>query len=284
MTNVPNGDGSREEKLHEVLAAYYEAAERGDDLDRRILLDRHPDLADYFVVQDKVHRLAAPHRATVLHMAGGQDGADQCETNPTECFFGEPASNSSATHERLDFGDYELQGVIARGGMGVVFRARQRSLNRLVALKVIRDGASASADDARRFRNGAEAVAHLDHPNIVPIYEVGEERGCSFLSMKLVEEGNLAERLEEYHGDPGAAARLVAIVARAVHHAHERGILHRDLKPSDILIVDQGQPLVADFGLARRVEGDSELTQTGAVLGTPAYMVPEQATGLRMVS
>ena len=165
--------------------------------------------------------------------------------------------------------------------MGIVFRARQRSLNRLVALKVIRDGARASDEGARRFRNEAEAVAHLDHPHIVPIYEVGEARGCSFFSMKLVEGGNLAERLKEFHANNRAAARLLATVARAVHHAHERGILHRDLKPSNILIDKQGQPLVADFGLARRLEGDSELTQTGAVLGTPAYMAPEQATGHR---
>ncbi len=280
MTEDPSGDNSRDQKLHNVLAAYYEAAEKGDDPDRRALIDRHPELAtelaDFFAVQDEVHHMAIPLRAVV---SDGRNGCDQSKLNPMELLFGASALSSSVSEESLSFGDYELQGVIARGGMGVVFRARQRSLNRLVAIKVIRDGSRASADDARRFRNEAEAVAHLDHPHIVPIHEVGEERGCSYFSMKLVEGGNLAERLEQYHADPRAAARLMAMVARAVHHAHERGILHRDLKPSNILIDDRGQPLVADFGLARRVEGDSELTQTGAVLGTPSYMAPEQAAG-----
>jgi eukaryotic-like serine/threonine-protein kinase len=282
VTEDPSDDCSREQELHDVLAGYYEAAEKGDDPDRRILLDRHPqlaaELADFFAVQDEVHHMAIPLRAMVS--VGGEDG-DQSELNPMELLLGELGSASRAARKSLSFGDYELQGVIARGGMGIVFRARQRSLNRPVALKVIRDGARASDDDARRFRNEAEAVAHLDHPNIVPIYEVGLERGCSFFSMKLVEGGNLAERLKEYHGDARATARLMATVARAVHHAHERGILHRDLKPSNILIDERGQTLVADFGLARRIEGDSELTQTGAVLGTPAYMAPEQATGRR---
>jgi eukaryotic-like serine/threonine-protein kinase len=276
---------SRDEKLHEVLAAYYEAAEKGDDPDRRILLDRHPELAaelaDFFAVQDEVNHLASPLRATVSQSSDVANSAERDQFHPIGLLFGEPHSTRSTVEESIAFGDYELQGVIARGGMGIVFRARQRSLNRIVAIKVIRDGARASDDDARRFRNEAEAVAHLDHPNIVPIYEVAEERGCSFFSMKLVEGGNLAERLKEYHGDLRAAAQLMATVARAVHHAHERGILHRDLKPSNILIDERGQPLVADFGLARRVEGDSELTQTGAVLGTPAYMAPEQATGRR---
>jgi eukaryotic-like serine/threonine-protein kinase len=280
MTEDTSGESGREQKLHAVLAAYYEATERGDDPDRRILFDRHPnlavELADFFAVQDEIHHMAVPLRAVV---SDGRTGRDQSELNPIEHLFMASAVASSGPEESLRFGDYELQGVIARGGMGVVFRARQRSLNRLVAVKVIRDGARASADDARRFRNEAEAVAHLDHPHIVPIHEVGEERGCSFFSMKIVEGGNLAERLEEYYGDPRAAAALVSTVARAVQHAHERGILHRDLKPSNILIDERGQPLVADFGLARRVEADSTLTQTGAVLGTPSYMAPEQATG-----
>ena len=179
------------------------------------------------------------------------------------------------------FGDYEIREVLGRGGMGVVYKARQVTLNRPVALKMIRAGILAGDDELRRFQNEAEAVALLDHPGIVPIYEIGEDDGQKYFSMKLVRGGSLAERLATYKDDPKTVASLLAEVAEAVHHAHMRGILHRDLKPANILIDAEGHGHITDFGLAKRVEADAEMTASGAVLGTPAYMAPEQATGRR---
>ena len=177
------------------------------------------------------------------------------------------------------FGDYELLKVLGEGGMGIVYKARQLSLNRSVAVKMIRAARFPSADEVRRFQNEAEAVARLDHPNIVPIFEVGQFEDQHYFSMKLIGGESLDKRLKEYVADPRRAAQLVAMIADAIHHAHQRGILHRDLKPANILIDPEGQPHVTDFGLAKRVEGDSDLTRSGAIMGTPAYMAPEQASG-----
>jgi len=179
-----------------------------------------------------------------------------------------------------DFGDYELLEEIGRGGMGVIYRARQKSLNRIVALKLILTGPLASGDEIRRFHSEAEAAAILDHPGIVPIYEVGELAGQHYFSMGYVEGQSLADRIKDGPLPPREAAQLVRRVSEAVHFAHQAGVIHRDLKPANILLDRAGQPRVTDFGLAKRVKGHSQLTGTNQILGTPSYMPPEQARGV----
>jgi serine/threonine protein kinase/Tfp pilus assembly protein PilF len=179
----------------------------------------------------------------------------------------------------MDFGDYELLEQIGRGGQGVVFRARQKSLNRTVALKVINLGQWASKVHLRRFRLEAEAAARLEHPGIVPIHEVGERDGSCYFSMKFVEGGQLDEVARHKPMSIRQAVELIVKVARTVHYAHEHGILHRDIKPGNILLDANGEPHLTDFGLARLVESESSVTQTLDVLGTPSYMAPEQAVG-----
>ena len=164
--------------------------------------------------------------------------------------------------------------------MGVVFRARQITLNRQVALKMIGNSEFAGPDQLRRFQNEAEAVATLDHPGIVPIYEVGTFEDQRYFSMKLVEGQGMEKALTDLKANPREAARILAEVADAVYHAHQRGILHRDLKPANILLDHERHPHVTDFGLAKRIEGEEGLTVSGAVMGTPAYMSPEQAAGM----
>lgn len=185
------------------------------------------------------------------------------------------------------FGPYELLGELGRGGMGIVFRARQRQPDRLVALKIIAAGELAEPRVVQRFRREAEAAAALEHPNIVSIYEVGEQGGLPYFSMRLIEGPTLAETLAQRGpgGQPQTRAALEAMVAlvgrlaRAVQFAHERGVLHRDLKPGNVLLDLHGEPHLTDFGLAKLMEQDSSLTLTNAILGTPSYMAPEQADG-----
>jgi WD40 repeat protein len=281
-----NGGSEREREVNRILAGYLEAQRLGQAPDREELLRRHPDLADelrsFFADQDRFGQLAEPIAPPAV---------------PTPAPAQAPSLAPVLGTVRY-FGDYELLEEIARGGMGVVYKARQVSLNRTVALKMILAGQFASPEDVQRFHREAEAVANLDHPNIVPIYEVGEHEGQHYFSMKLIDGGSLAQAISRKGAktakpEPAGAsslrslrlcARLLAQVARAVNYAHQRGVLHRDLKPGNILLDAQGQPHVTDFGLARRVEGDVQHTQTGAIIGTPSYMPPEQARSEKILT
>src|SRR5213596_1559286 len=213
--------------------------------------------------------------AEVDSSAGSLDELSRDNTKPTSGV--KEAVRAAAMLGEL--GDYELLEEVGRGAQGVVFRARQKSLNRTVALKVISLGQWASEAHLKRFRREAEAAASLDHPSIVPIYEVGERDGSCYFSMKFVEGGQLDEVVRRKPMSIRQAAELIGKVARIVHYAHEHRILHRDIKPGNILLDQKSEPHLTDFGLARLVESESTVTRTMEVLGTPSYMAPEQAVG-----
>jgi WD40 repeat protein len=270
MPDRPPPTAGREDALNRVLADLLDALGRGDRVDLPAWQARYPSFAA------ELADLLAARREVC-------DALHEEATTPVD----EPAADpprGSETPPRL-WGDYELLEELGHGGMGRVYKAWQRSLGRLVALKVIRAGAAASGADRVRFRTEAEAAARLDHPHIVPVYEVGEHDGQPYLAVRYVEGGSLGRHLERFRDDPRAAAALVATLARAVHHAHERGVLHRDLKPGNVLLewrAGPGEapvPHVADFGLARLLDQDSGLTRTSELMGTPNYMAPEQAGG-----
>ena len=185
--------------------------------------------------------------------------------------------SSAATLGR--FGDYHLLNEIDRGGMGVVYRARQIQANRIVALKMILAGKFATEKELKRFYSEAEAAAKLDHPNIVPIYEIGEHDGHPFFTMACVDGQNLASRLSQGPLAQREAAAMVREISQAIHYAHQQGIVHRDLKPANILLTKTGQTRITDFGLAKQIGDQNELTVTGDLVGTPSYMSPEQVNG-----
>src|SRR5262245_27098774 len=250
--------------LHDVLAQYIAGEEAGSAPDQQELLARHPqfadDLREFFANRERIKRLAEPLR-----------GAAE---------IGGDISVHSLGKVRY-FGDYELLEEVAAGGMGIIYKARQRSLNRIVAVKMILKGTLAREEDVRRFRAEAEAAASLQHPAIVAIHEVGLHEGQHYFSMDYVDDHSLAELPREQPLSAYKAAEYIRDAAEAVHYAHQQGTLHRDLKPSNILIDRQGRVRITDFGLAKRIKGDSDLTFTGQILGTPSYMPPEQASGKR---
>jgi serine/threonine-protein kinase len=284
MPDTPEPADERNLRIQEILADYLEAEEAGSPPDREAWLARYPELA-----------------AELRAFLAGHDQARQLGPVPPEPSTGphQPDHVASDLETIRYFGDYAIVALLGEGGMGRVCKARQLSLNRDVALKLLKAGRFATDEDRRRFRIETEAVAALDHPHIVPIYEVGEHDGQHYFAMKLIEGGSLARRLEDWrlpapakeaNGSPARAAatlvraraealaRLLQKVARAVHHAHQRGILHRDLKPANILLAGT-EPHLTDFGLAKMTRGAADSTSTGAILGTPRYMAPEQAAG-----
>src|SRR5262245_56114046 len=251
-----------EPALDDLLAQYIAAEESGSTPDREALLAAHPqfadDLREFFANRDQMERLAEPLR-------GG-----------SQAVRGSPPMGKVRY-----FGDYELLEEVAAGGMGIIYKARQRSLNRIVAVKMILKGTLAREDDVKRFRAEAEAAANLQHPAIVAIHEVGLHEGQHYFSMDYVDGHSLAELPRERPLSAHQAAEYIRDAAEAVHYAHQQGTLHRDLKPSNILIDGQGRVRITDFGLAKRIEGNSDLTLTGQILGTPSYMPPEQALSKR---
>ncbi len=284
---MPNESSpSRDSRLERVIAEYLQQVEEGHAPSQDDLLQAHPELADslkaFFADHRRMRDLAAlpdlaQDDATLPPSSSPADSGnadDDATISPTR------RADAPAVGTRVRyFGDYELLEEIARGGMGVVYKARQTKLNRIVALKMILSGQLAGEEDVRRFHAEAEAAAQLDHPGIVPIFEVGEHEGQHYFSMAFVDGGSLADKIKDGPLPPREAAEYVKKVAEAVAYAHSKGVIHRDLKPGNILLDPNGEPKVTDFGLAKRVEGDSGLTATGQILGTPSYMPPEQASG-----
>ncbi|HTU18045.1 MAG TPA: serine/threonine-protein kinase [Gemmataceae bacterium] len=275
----PTPAEERDQRLAQLLADLGEQMRQGRPPDLDAVAAQHPDLA----VELRELWGAVLFAEELAHPPSG----GRKPPEPTLRGLTPPAQND-APYTSKSFGDYELLEEIGRGGMGIVYKARQRSLNRPVALKMILNGELATSEDLARFRREAQAAAHLEHPNIVPVYNAGDHEGQAYFSMRLVEGQTLAALLARGPLRPRDAARYLAAISRAVQYAHEHGILHRDLKPSNILIDANEEPHITDFGLAKRADWTSgtqappaALTATGAIVGTPAYMAPEQVSNRR---
>jgi serine/threonine protein kinase len=295
-------DHKSDAKANDVIAAYLRAVDAGQQPDRDELLARHPEvnaeLRTFFADLDGVKALAAPLRQVIQcspaqvgqarAAANGDSGhhEGQTETAADQDVFASmmrPAVAEATPPKIREIGEYDLLEEIGRGGMGIVYKARQRGAERLVALKMILAGQLASPQDVFRFEQEARRLAQLDHPNIVPLFGVGTEGDRHYFSMKLIDGGSLAQ-IWPLVGRYRDIAQLLVKVARAVHYAHQHGILHRDLKPANILLDASGSPHVADFGLAKALSGDGCNTSTGAILGTASYMAPEQAEGKKALT
>ncbi len=281
-----------EEHLAQLLGGWLTRFRRGEQFDVAAELPRDPELARELrelwsatVLAERMADSARQRSSGNLSPTGAWDSPSAKATGGASSHVDQAVPRPVVRGDEIAVGDcppeYELLSELGRGGMGVVYRARQRALDREVALKMMLAGAHASATDRARFQAEAGAAAQLDHPGIVPVFEVGQWRDLPYFTMQFVPGQTLTQRLADGPLPSREAARIVAQVSRAVQYAHVRGVLHRDLKPSNILLDREGRPHVTDFGLARRLEAPAELTRSGAILGTPNYMAPEQAAGQR---
>ncbi len=265
----------------EWLAQHAEhAVELGRFLDDLECLSPGRDAASKTATETATKNSEKTLAPTATHRAAVE--ATSTPQAPEETHYAPPKSASTLTEgipPSDSFGDYQLLEMVARGGMGIVFKARQKKLERVVALKMILAGPLASPEDIERFQAEARAAARLDHANIVPVYEVGQQNGMHYFTMALVEGKSLAERLRDGPLAPQEAAHLTRELAGALEYAHQQGIVHRDLKPANVMIDAQGRAKLTDFGLAKRIQDTRDITGTGQVLGTPTYMSPEQAQG-----
>lgn len=259
-------DDDADERLAEIFSRLSEQAQRGEKADIEAACLAHPDLAT------ELRGLWGVVRVT--REVGSRAAAIDPDSRPSKF--------SPAPALPCQFGKYELLERVGAGGMGVVYRAKSFTPHRIVALKMLQSGALATEEERRRFREEAEKGGRLEHPSIVPVYDVGEYQGQMYFVMRFIEGQTLSKKLVDGAISPRESARILARVCEAIEFAHQRGVIHRDLKPSNIILDENGQPHVTDFGLAKDLDaGYESLTRTGAVLGTPAYMSPEQADGRR---
>jgi eukaryotic-like serine/threonine-protein kinase len=254
-----------EENELKILDAYLAQLQAGERADREAILREHPELASALECLEALEKLGPKEALEDSYVP-----ADRPHPNPLP--------KGEGTIPR-DFGNYKLLSELGRGGMGVVYKARQEDLDRVVAVKMILSSHLASPEQVRRFQAEARAAAKLRHSHIVPIHEVGQLNGQDYFTMEYIEGQSLAQRIKDTPMDIPTAVRIVSAIARAVEYLHRQGIVHRDLKPSNILLDAQGEPYLTDFGLAKFFAQDAEHTATGVIAGTPAYMAPEQAAG-----
>ncbi len=297
--DLDNAEPQTVDPLDQAFAAYLRSCDEGVIESREVFLAKYPELAsqlkELIEAADMIGQFSSGRSlprsdSTSRALSFSYDGSETVAMripSPNES-GADPAATLPMAHRAegdtgptlpYDLGDYLLMDVIGRGGMGVVYLAKQTELDRMVAVKMIRSGILADESEVRRFYTEAQAAARLHHPGIVSVYQFGRRAGHHFFSMEYVRGTDLQKKINRETLSIHDAARYVRDVARAIHHAHDKGVLHRDLKPANVLINESDQVLVTDFGLAKHIDNDGGITASNAAIGTPHYMAPEQADG-----